>query len=261
MENTMYVALSRQSTLRRQMDVVANNLANMSTHGYKSGQMMFVEHLTKSKGGDNLLTPKLAYVRDIATMTDTKPGAIEHTGNPLDIAIQGDGYFVVQTPEGERYTRNGRLQLDNTGQLVNQLGQPVLADGGAPMVFAPEDTEIVVSKDGTVSTNNGELGKLRIVNFDNEQVLDRRGQPGTRRRGPDRAARRRRGIERRTDFGNGQHDQRASCLRRREVVHRTRRRTPTQHDPQSGGGVVRQRNKPPGRKEPGRNEERERTKQ
>jgi len=173
MENTMYVALSRQSTLRRQMDVVANNLANMSTHGYKSGQMMFVEHLTKSKGGDNLLTPNLAYVRDIATMTDTKPGAIEHTGNPLDIAIQGDGYFVVQTPEGERYTRNGRLQLDNTGQLVNQLGQPVLADGGAPMVFAPEDTEIVVSKDGTVSTNNGELGKLRIVNFENEQVLDR----------------------------------------------------------------------------------------
>jgi len=173
MENTMYVALSRQSTLRRQMDVVANNLANMSTHGYKSGQMMFVEHLTKSKGGEGLLTPKLSYVRDIATMTDTKPGAIEHTGNPLDIAIQGDGYFVVQTPEGERYTRNGRLQLDNTGQLVNQLGQPVLADGGAPMIFAPEDTEIVVSKDGTVSTNNGELGKLRVVNFENQQLLDR----------------------------------------------------------------------------------------
>ncbi|WNJ99076.1 flagellar basal-body rod protein FlgF [Thalassospiraceae bacterium LMO-JJ14] len=173
MENTMYVALSRQTTLRRQLDVVANNLANMSTHGYKSGQMMFVEHLTKSKGGDSLVTPNLAYVRDIATMTDTKPGAIEHTGNPLDVAIQGEGYFVIQTPEGERYTRNGRLQLDNTGQLVNQLGQAVLADGGAPMVFAPEDTEIVISKDGTVSTNNGELGKLRIVNFDNDQILER----------------------------------------------------------------------------------------
>ncbi|MGJ3258645.1 MAG: flagellar basal-body rod protein FlgF [Rhodospirillales bacterium] len=173
MENTTYVALSRQATLRRQMDVVANNLANMSTHGYKSGQMMFVEHLTKSKGGESLLTPKLAYVRDIATMTDTKPGAIESTGNPLDIAIQGEGYFVVQTPEGEHYTRNGRLQLDNTGQLVNQLGQPVLADGGAPLIFAPEDTEIVISKDGTVSTNNGELGKLRVVRFDNDQLLDR----------------------------------------------------------------------------------------
>jgi flagellar basal-body rod protein FlgF len=173
MENTTYVALSRQATLRRQMDVVANNLANMSTHGYKSGQMMFVEHLTKSKGGDGLLTPKLAYVRDIATMTDTKPGAIETTGNPLDIAIQGDGFFVIQTPEGEHYTRNGRLQLDNTGQLVNQLGQPILADGGAPLIFAPEDTEIVISKDGTVSTNNGELGKLRVVRFDNDQKLER----------------------------------------------------------------------------------------
>ncbi len=173
MENTMYVALSRQSTLRRQMDVVANNLANMSTHGYKSGQMMFVEHLTKSKGGDSLLTPKLAYVRDIATMTDVKPGPVETTGNPLDIAIQGEGYFVVQTPEGERFTRNGRLQLDNTGQLVNQLGQAVMADGGAPLIFAPEDTEIVISSDGTVSTNNGELGKLRIVRFDNDQVLER----------------------------------------------------------------------------------------
>jgi flagellar basal-body rod protein FlgF len=173
MENTMYVALSRQASLRRQMDVVANNLANMSTHGYKNGQMMFVEHLTKSKGGDSLLTPNLAYVRDIATMTDTKPGATENTGNPLDIAIQGEGYLVLQTPEGERYTRNGRLQLDNTGQLVNQLGQPVLADGGAPMVFAPEDTEIVISKDGTVSTNNGELGKLRVVRFENDQILER----------------------------------------------------------------------------------------
>ncbi|MEX2312309.1 MAG: flagellar basal-body rod protein FlgF [Rhodospirillales bacterium] len=173
MENTSYIALSRQAALRRQMDVVANNLANMSTHGYKSGQMMFVEHLVKSKGGETLLTPKMAYVRDIATMTDTKPGAIEHTGNPLDIAIQGEGYLVVQTPEGERYTRNGRLQLDNAGQLVNQLGQPILADGGAPMVFAPEDTEITISKDGTVSTNNGELGKLRVVTFDNDQLLSR----------------------------------------------------------------------------------------
>ena len=173
MENTSYITLSRQAALRRQMDVVANNLANMSTHGFKGEKMMFVEHLVKSKGGESLLTPKLHYVRDIATMTDTTAGAIETTGNPLDIAIEGEGYFVVQTPEGERYTRNGRFQLDNTGQMVNQLGQPVLAEGGAPVIFAPEDTEIVVSKDGTISTNNGELGKLRLVRFDNDQELER----------------------------------------------------------------------------------------
>lgn len=173
MENTSYVTLSRQAALRRQMDIVANNLANMSTHGYKGGQMMFVEHLVKSKGGESLLTPDMKYVRDIATMTDTTPGALETTGNPLDVAIEGDGFLVVQTPIGESYTRNGRLQLDNTGQLVNQLGQPVLAQGGAPVIFAPEDTEIVISRDGTISTNNGELGKLRVVRFDNEQELER----------------------------------------------------------------------------------------
>lgn len=173
MENTSYITLSGQAALRRQMDVIANNLANMSTHGYRGGQMMFVQHLVKSPGGDNLLTPQSAYVRDIATMIDTSPGAVETTGNPLDLAIQGDGYLVVQTPEGDRYTRNGRLQLDDTGQLVNQQGHPVLADGGAPIVFAPEDTEIVVSRDGTVSTNNGELGKLQIVEFENDQDLER----------------------------------------------------------------------------------------
>tara|TARA_R110000787_G_scaffold63679_3_gene143328 strand:+ start:56388 stop:57128 length:741 start_codon:yes stop_codon:yes gene_type:complete len=173
MENTSYVALSRQSALRRQLDVVANNLANMSTNGYKGGRMMFVDHLVKSKGGDNLLTPKISFVRDIATMTDTTPGPMETTDNPLDVAIQGEGYFVVQTPEGDRFTRNGRFQLDNTGQLVNQIGNAVQAEGGAPFVFAPEDTEITISQDGTVSTNNGELGKLRIVRFDNEQLLQR----------------------------------------------------------------------------------------
>lgn len=173
MENSSYVALSRQGALRRQMDVVANNLANMSTHGYKAGSMMFVEHLVKSKEGGGAISPRLAYTRDIATMIDTAPGAADTTDNPLDVAIQGEGYFALQTPDGESYTRNGRFQLDNTGQLVNQLGQPVLADGGAPVVFAPEDTEIVISRDGTISTNNGELGKLRVVNFENEQLLER----------------------------------------------------------------------------------------
>ena len=173
MENSLYVALSRQSDLRRQMDTVSNNLANMSTTGFKGERVMFVEHLVKSKGGENLLTPKLSYVRDIATMTDTSTGPIEQTGNPLDIAIQGEGYFVVQAIDGERFTRNGRFQLDNGGQLVNQLGQPVLAEGGAPVVFAPEDSEIVISRDGTISTNNGELGKLRVVTFENDQNLER----------------------------------------------------------------------------------------
>ncbi len=155
------------------MDIVANNIANVDTVGFKGERMMFVEHLVKSKGGETLIAPKLAYVRDIATMTDLSEGEFETTGNPLDVAIAGEGFFAVQTPEGETYTRNGRFRLDEQGQLVNQQGNPVLSQGGAPVVFAPTDKKIEIARDGTISTENGELGKLRLVRFDNLQALKR----------------------------------------------------------------------------------------
>lgn len=173
METSTLIALSRQDALRRQMDIVANNIANMNTSGFKGERMMFVEHLVKSKGGQALLGAKLSYVRDIATMTDDSDGPLTRTGNPLDVAINGDGFFTVQTPNGERYTRNGHFKLDNGGQLVNQNGQPVLSDAGQPFFLAPEDTEVTISRDGTVSTNNGDLGKLGVVTFENPQQLRR----------------------------------------------------------------------------------------
>jgi flagellar basal-body rod protein FlgF len=155
------------------MDIVAHNIANMNTVGFKGQDMMFVEHLVKSPGGDKLLGNKLAYARDIATMINFNEGPIEKTGNPLDLAITGDGFFVVETPQGERYTRNGRLKLNDGGQLVNQNGQPVLSSTGQPFFLAPEDTQITVSRDGTISTNNGNLGKLKLVRFENPQQLKR----------------------------------------------------------------------------------------
>jgi len=171
MENSAYIALSRQDTLKREMAVIANNLANMNTTAYKGEKMMFVEHLTKSKGGDRLTPVKLAFARDVAQYTDTTEGPIRSTGNPLDIAVKNEGFFIVETPDGQRYTRNGRFEQDNQGQLVNQQGFPVLTDAGVPLVFAPEDTDITISRDGTVSTNNGELGKIRLVTFENPQSL------------------------------------------------------------------------------------------
>jgi flagellar basal-body rod protein FlgF len=172
MENTSFIALSRQSVLRRQMDIVANNIANMNTTGFKAERMMFQEHLVRSKGGDSYFGEKQAYVRDVASMRDLKAGPIEQTSNPLDVALSGDGYFVIQTDLGDRYTRNGRFQLDSEGQLVNQNGQPVLTDGGAPVFFAPDDTEIAISRDGTISTENGILGRLAIARFENQQALE-----------------------------------------------------------------------------------------
>lgn len=173
METSTYIALSRQGGLRRQMDIVAHNIANMNTAGFKGEDMMFVEHLVKSRGGEKLLGNKLAYARDISTLINFNEGPMEKTGNPLDLAITGDGFFVVRTPQGERYTRNGRFKLDEGGQLVNQAGLPVLSSAGQPFILAPEDTEITVSRDGTVSTNNGNLGKLKLVRFENPQQLKR----------------------------------------------------------------------------------------
>lgn len=171
MENTSYVALSRMTTLRRQLNVIANNIANMNTTAFKGEKMMFVDHLVRSKGGEHAFGDKIAYVRDIATVRDTTEGSFRETDNALDMAIHGDGYFAVQTAAGERYTRNGRFSLDTAGQLVTQTGDPVLSEGGQPFFFAPGDTQIEVARDGTISTANGVIGRLRIVTFDNEQEL------------------------------------------------------------------------------------------
>ncbi len=153
------------------MAVVANNIANMNTNGFKGEKMMFVEYIVKSRSSDQIGREKISFVRDIASARDFSEGPMQSTSNPLDIAIQGDGYLVVGSSDGELYTRNGRLRLDETGQLVTQAGDPVLSSGGQPFFFAPEDRDITITREGSISTNNGELGKLKVVKFRNEQNL------------------------------------------------------------------------------------------
>jgi flagellar basal-body rod protein FlgF len=110
-------------------------------------------------------------VQDFGTVRDTKQGPVTRTGNPLDLALQGDGYLKVETPLGIRYTRNGRFQLDGTGQVVTAQGYPVLADGDRPLTVPTDAQDITVTKDGTVTTNQGEAGRLAVVRFDNERDL------------------------------------------------------------------------------------------
>lgn len=171
METTLLVALSRQGALRRQMDVVANNLANMNTGGFKAERMLFTDHVVRSGGPGQPAAP-IAFVRDIATVRDDSQGRTEPTGNPLDLAIQGEGYFVVEGSDGELlYSRNGRLQIDGEGRLVTADGAPVLTAADTPIFVGETDTDIVVARDGTVSSENGELGRLRIVSFDAQAAL------------------------------------------------------------------------------------------
>ncbi|WP_299343837.1 flagellar basal-body rod protein FlgF [uncultured Maritalea sp.] len=176
MENAQLISLSRQIALQRQMDVVANNMANINTAGYKNVDILFEEYImpTARHKDFKTLDQPLSFTQDWATIDDFASGSIELTGNELDMAIQGDGFFVVQTPAGEMYTRNGSFQLNQRGELVTSEGFNVLADGGF-LTFAPEETGIVVTKDGRVSTSQGDKGILRIAEFEDPQSLKREG--------------------------------------------------------------------------------------
>lgn len=173
MENALLIGLSRQTALKRQMDVIANNLANMNTAGYKAGTLQFEEYLMPVSriGQDN----SLSYVIDGAIYRSFQEGAFETSGNEFDVAISGDGWLVVETPDGERYTRNGQLKLDAEGQLVTAAGYPVLGEGG-PITFGPDESAIVIAKDGTISTSQGTKDRLRVVQFQNNAALRNEGE-------------------------------------------------------------------------------------
>jgi flagellar basal-body rod protein FlgF len=165
METSILVALSRQDTLGRQLDVVANNLANMNTTAFKAERMMFADYVMQAGLAGGATGNAIAFVRDLATVRDPSVGRLEETGGDLDVALAGEGYLVVQTPMGERYTRDGHLRLDEAGQLVTDDGLPVLTQGGTPLLFDPQDTRIGIARDGTVSSETGDLGRLRVVRF------------------------------------------------------------------------------------------------
>ncbi|MCZ6588400.1 MAG: flagellar basal-body rod protein FlgF [Alphaproteobacteria bacterium] len=170
MTTTGEVALSYQLALTNQLDITANNIANVTTPGFQSRHPLFVEFLVSIENGE-----EIAYVVDKGTVRNLNPGPVNYTGNPLDIAIEGRGYFVVETDEGISYTRNGAFQLDSSGQLVTSSGAAVLNDGNDPIVFAPGETQINITRDGTISTENGTIGRFRLVEFVDEQAMTNLG--------------------------------------------------------------------------------------
>jgi flagellar basal-body rod protein FlgF len=182
MGNHLLVGLSRQLTLERQMDVVANNVANVNTNGFKADRSLFEEFLTSGAHEDNFVgrDRRISFVQDRGTFKDFSQGASELTKNPLDVAIDGAGFLVVQTPAGERYTRDGGLKINNQGQLVNSSGYPVLG-GSGPIVLQPTDKELTIAADGNVTVLEGTnrvdsvRGKLRVVRFADAQKLVKEG--------------------------------------------------------------------------------------
>ncbi len=176
MNNAIRIGISQQVALKRQLNTVANNLANMSTAGFKSEDLMFKEHImpVARMKNHNLNSNKISYVSDANLMRDFRSGSMEVTDNPLDVAIHGKGWFAIQTETGEHFTRDGHFSLNGEGQLVNLNGQAVLSTGG-PINFSQNETDITIAKDGTISTNIGVKGKLRIVGFEEERLLKKEG--------------------------------------------------------------------------------------
>jgi len=168
MENPGYIALSKQTALQRQMSVIANNLANMNTSGYKAERMVFREYVSKPSQ-----TESLSFVQDFGLARDLTEGTPTITSNTLDLAISGPGYFSIDTENGDRYTRHGRFQLDQTGQLVTGQGDPVLSANGAPIIIPPGSGALTIGADGSIDGVNGFIGRVGLVEFENERNLKR----------------------------------------------------------------------------------------
>jgi flagellar basal-body rod protein FlgF len=183
MENAFLVGLSRQMSLQHEMGVVANNIANIDTNGFKADFSLFEEYLMSGARDANfrMADRQVSFTRDRGTLIDLNQGPLQRTGSPLDVAINGDGFLVIQTPQGERYTRNGAFEVNPQGELVTSEGYQVLGDGG-PIAFQTQDTGITINQEGTVSVKDPAnstvaiiRGQLRVVSFPQAQRLQKEG--------------------------------------------------------------------------------------
>ncbi len=177
MENPSYVAMSLMSGLHRQMDVMANNMANSSTPGYQGDKLAFRTLLSSRAGSPQIEGPgrRVAFVGENGMLRDTRPGPMESTRNPLDVAISGPGYFAVQTDDGVRYTRHGSFRPDSQGRLTMGNGAIVLGDGGAPITVPAGESKIEIDRRGAIAGITGPIGRLRIVKFEDEQAMRKTG--------------------------------------------------------------------------------------
>lgn len=175
MDSGFYAACSALIARNQALDSVANNLANISTPGYRGQHSVFRALLANASGFP--LSPLNQAVNDYSVLGDSNfdlsQGTIEHTGNELDLALQGTGFFSVQTSAGPAFTRNGNFHVSPKGQLVTSAGDPVLGENGPiQVVGAP----VSISPDGTISVNGALAGKLKIVDFPPGTNLEALGQ-------------------------------------------------------------------------------------
>ena len=172
MDNTIYVGLSRQMILERELDITANNLANVDTTGFK------FESMISNDDSVTMPTPGIApaavhFVADAGVARDFTQGSLVQTNAPLDVAVDGKGFFTINTAAGPRYTRDGRFKLDSGGRIVTQDGDPV--DGGGDIVLDPTKGGVTIAPNGIISQQGQNVGKISVVTFDSLAALSKDG--------------------------------------------------------------------------------------
>ena len=175
MDNALYVGLSSQMVLKRELDIIANNIANTDTNGFKVESLM-----TKEVPGPPAVTlggPRpIKFVGDDGVARDFGQGGLRRTDAPLDVAVDGPGFFKVTTKAGERYTRDGHFRTDETGRLTTQAGDVVSDDGGGEITVDPSRTgQLTIADDGTVSQGTERIGKIGVFKFDSLSALSKTG--------------------------------------------------------------------------------------
>lgn len=165
MDNALMLGLQTQRVLQRRMDIAANNLANLSTSGFKADGVVLDEaERTAAHASED--PTEIRFVRDVGLTRDMSQGPIAMTGNALDVALEGDGFFMVQGPGGRTmYTRDGAFSLTGEGRLVTSDGRAVLDSGGAPIVIDPQGESPSIGRDGAIRVAGVEAGRIGVASF------------------------------------------------------------------------------------------------
>jgi flagellar basal-body rod protein FlgF len=160
----IWIATAGAVAQSQALDATANNIANATTAGFKADRMTFKEALNYARSEDT------AAVQTNSSRIDTQAGAMIHSENPLDVALEGDGYFSVDTEQGQRYTRAGNFQLDSTGTLITAEGHAVRGEAGQHIVVPPGIANVSIAPDGTVAGDGQTLGKLELAKFPTQSM-------------------------------------------------------------------------------------------
>ncbi|MBV9511108.1 MAG: flagellar basal-body rod protein FlgF [Caulobacteraceae bacterium] len=180
MDNALYVGLSKQMILRRELDIAANNMANVDTTGFKAELLITHDDPIDLPAAPRGSSP-VQYALDTGVARDFSQGPLQPTGAPLDMAIDGRGFFQVSTAAGMRYTRDGRFATDAQGQLITQQGDPVLDVSGSPITLNAQGGPPNVGRDGTItqsvpgSPTPAVVGRIGVVTFDDLSALSKQG--------------------------------------------------------------------------------------